>query len=148
MEVQRIVTDIFTESAIHQKSPQEITALLYEACISNLEEAIETINSKDYIIANKKLQNANDILHRLGAGLNYEAGIIADQLDMLYNYMADKVVEANLNKDTKPIEEVLKSLEEIAGAWNQALKTKAVDPAAGIRKKALAYEKSVLMEDN
>ena len=48
--------------------------------------------------ANKKLQKTNDILHRLGAGLNYEAGIIADQLDTLYNYMADRVIEGN-NKE-------------------------------------------------
>lgn len=141
------VTEIFTESAIHQKSPQEITALLYEACMTNLEDAIIDIENKDYVLANKKLQKSNDILHRLGAGLNYEAGIIADQLDVLYNYMADKIVEANLNKDVAPIKEVLRSLEEISGAWNKAMKNNSVDPAAAIRRKASAYEKSILTED-
>ncbi len=142
------MTGIFTESAIHQKSPQELTALLYEACLTNLEEAIEDINNKDYVIANQKLQKANDILHRLGAGLNYEAGIIADQLDVLYNYMADKVVEANLNKDVSIIKEVLRIVEELSAAWNKAMHSKQADPNAAIRKKALAYEKSILMEDN
>ena len=52
---------------------------------------IEDINGKNLIDANKKLQKANDILYRLGAGLNYEAGIIADQLDALYNYMAERI---------------------------------------------------------
>ncbi|MGG0720065.1 flagellar export chaperone FliS [Robertmurraya massiliosenegalensis] len=141
------MTEIFTESAIHQKSPQEITALLYEACMTNLENAIIDIQNKDFVLANKKLQNANDILQRLGAGINYEAGIIADQLDVLYNYMADKIVEANLNKDIKIIEEVLSSLEEISAAWNQAMKNKAVDPGAAIRKKASAYEKSIFTEE-
>lgn len=142
------MTGIFTESAIHQKSPQEITALLYEACITNLEGAIEDIDNKDYVFANKKLQRTNDILYRLGAGLNYDAGIIADQLDLLYNYMADKLVEANLKKDTSLIKEVLQSLEEITSAWNKAMKTKAPNPGAGIRQKAMAYEKSVLIENN
>lgn len=141
------MTEIFTESAIHQKSPQEITALLYEACITNLEDAITDINNKDYVLANKQLQNANDILHRLGAGLNYDAGIIADQLDMLYNYMADKLVEANLKKDVTIIKEVLHSLEEITMAWNKAMKNKVPDSAAMVRKKASAYEKSILTED-
>lgn len=147
LEVPRHVTEIFTESAIHQKSPQEITALLYEACITNLEDAITDINHKDFVLANKKLQKANDILHRLGAGLNYDAGIIADQLDMLYNYMADRLIEANLKKDVKIIEEVLHRLEDIAGAWNKAMKTKLSDPGVAIRKKAAAYEKNILMED-
>lgn len=139
------VTGILTEEALFKKTPQEITALLYEACLTNLEEAIDDIYNKDYVIANKKLQKANDILHRLGAGLNYEAGIIADQLDALYNYMADKVVEANYKKDTKLIEEVIKALEPIALAWNEALKKKTIQ--TGLRNKAMAYEKSVLMED-
>ncbi|MED4350976.1 flagellar export chaperone FliS [Schinkia azotoformans] len=141
------MTGIFTEDALFKKSPQEITALLYEACLTNLEEAIDDINSKDLIIANKKLQKANDILNRLGAGLNYEAGIIADQLDALYNYMADKVVEANYKKDPRLIEEVIKSLEPIALAWNEALKKKPSQGPGGLRNKAMAYEKSVLIED-
>lgn len=142
------MASMFTESAIHQKTPQQLTALLYEACLNNLEGSIEDIQNKDYVIANYKIQKANDILHRLGAGINYEAGIIAEQLDMLYNYMADRLVEANLNKDTEIIKEVIRSLEEISSAWNQALKNKAANPAAIIRQRASAYEKNVFTEEN
>lgn len=142
------MTGMLTESALHKKSPQELTALLYEACLTRLEEAIEDIENKNYVIANQKLQKANDILHRLGAGLNYEAGIIADQLDLLYNYMADRLVEANLNKDVTIIKGVIQQLEEIAGAWNSAMKKNATDPAAAIRKKVSAYENSVLREED
>lgn len=141
------MTGILTEEALYKKSPQEITALLYEACLTNLEESIDDINNKDYVIANKKLQKANDILQRLGAGLNYEAGIIADQLDALYNYMADKIVEANYKKDTLLIEEVIKGMEPIAIAWNEALKKKPAQTVNVLKNKAMAYEKSVLMED-
>ncbi|WP_374723512.1 flagellar export chaperone FliS [Calidifontibacillus erzurumensis] len=138
---------LLTEEALFKKSPQEITALLYEACITNLEEAIEDIKNKDFVIANKKLQKANDILYRLGAGLNYEAGIIADQLDALYNYMADKIIEANYKKDIKLIDDVLKVMEPISQAWNDALKRKSVPSTSGVRNKAMAYEKSVLIDD-
>lgn len=141
------MTGILTEEALYKKSPQEITALLYEACLTNLEESIDDINNKDYVIANQKLQKANDILQRLGAGLNYEAGIIADQLDVLYNYMADKIVEANYKKDTKLIEEVIKVIEPISLAWNEALKKKPIQTSNVLKSKAMAYEKSVLMED-
>ena len=112
----------------------------------SLEEAIENINSKDYVIANQKIQKANDILERLGVGLNYEAGIIADQLDMMYNYMAGKLIEANLKKDTAIIKEVIKILEDISQAWSQALK-KPAKPLNPNRMRAMAYEKSVLVEN-
>ena len=61
---------------------------------------------------------------RLGAGLNYEAGIIADQLDALYNYMAEHTIEANRKKDTTMIQEVLSIAERLAEAWNTAMKNK------------------------
>ncbi len=104
---------MITNEALHKKTPQEITALLYEACLDNLEVAKTYIDQKDYLGANVKLQKANDILHRLGAGLNYEAGIVADQLDSLYNYLTDRVVQANYLKDIVIIDEVIKNVEII-----------------------------------
>ena len=140
------MTTLITESAIHQKSPQEITGLLYEGCMDFMEKAIEAIDSKDYLEANYFLQKSNAILHRLGGGINYEAGIIADQLEMLYNYMVGKLIVANLNKDAAPVKEALKILEDISSAWNQSLKVKPVQPNIQQRR-ASAYEKNIMTEN-
>lgn len=112
--------------------------------MSTLEEAIEAIKQKDYYTSNKLLKKANDILYRLDAGINYEAGIIADQLDVLYDYMSEKLIEANINKDIKLIEEVLKIINEISTSWNQALKTKENKQPNVLRQKTNAYEKHIL----
>lgn len=138
---------LITKEALHKKSPQEITALLYEACLNNLEEAKKAIQEKDFILANEKLQKSNDILERLGAGLNYEAGIIADQLDTVYNYMADRLVQANYNKDTNAIDEVITLVKQISSAWHQALKNnKDIQPKA-VKQKANAYEQTAIYEN-
>ena len=142
----RNVYDFLTEEMIYKKTSQEITSLLYEACLMSLEEAIEYINQKDFVFANQKLQKANDILQRLGVGLNYEAGIISDQLDMIYNYMADKLIEANLKKDPAIIKEVIRILESISQAWNETLK-KPVKPITQNRQRAMAYEKNILVDN-
>ena len=47
--------DFLTEEIIYKKTSQEITSLLYEACLTSLEEAIEYINSKDFVLANQKI---------------------------------------------------------------------------------------------
>ncbi len=94
----------------------------------------------------KKLQKANNILQRLGVGLNYEAGIISDQLDMIYNYMADKLIEANVKKDPSIIKEVIGILEDISQAWNETLK-KPVKPITQNRQRAMAYEKNILVDN-
>lgn len=131
---------------IYKKTSQEITSLLYEACLMSLEEAIEYINQKDFVLANQKLQKGNNILKRLGVGLNYEAGIISDQLDMVYNYMADKLMEANLKKDPSIIKEVIGILEDISQAWNETLK-KPVKPLTQNRQRAMAYERNILVDN-
>ena len=41
---------------------------------------------------------------------------------MIYNYMADKLIEANLKKDPSIIKEVIRILEDISQAWNETLK--------------------------
>lgn len=135
--------EVLTNEIIYKKSPQELTALLYEGIIIYLEESIESIEGKNLLEANVKIQKANDILHRLGVGLKYETGTIAEQLDTLYNYMANMLIEANLRKDTGIIKNVLKIIEPIAVAWNEALKKKA--PAQSVvSRQVSAYEKSIM----
>lgn len=138
------MTDFLTEELIYKKSPQEITSMLYEACIDNLEGAISALKKKDYFTSNKLLKKSNDILYRLDAGINYEAGIIADQLDALYDYMSEKLIEANIKKDVSAVEEVLKILTELSTSWNEALKNKANAQPNAVRQKNLAYEKHIL----
>lgn len=141
------MANLISEEVLYQKSPQELTALLYEACLNNLEEAIENIENKDYILANVKLKKANDIVWRLGAGINYDAGIIADQLDMLYNYIAGKLIDANLKKDISIIQEVKTIIEELLAAWSVSMKEKTPKINTGLRQKTLAYEKNIMTYD-
>ncbi|WNS75093.1 flagellar export chaperone FliS [Bacillus sp. DTU_2020_1000418_1_SI_GHA_SEK_038] len=137
--------EFLTEEFIYKKSSQEITSLLYEAMIEQLHRSIEDIEEKRFIDANKKLQKINDILYRLGAGLNYEAGIIADQLDTLYNYMAERVIEGNKKKDASVIGEVLSIAERLASSWNEALKNKPNEKQMLHRRKTRAYEQNVMV---
>jgi flagellar secretion chaperone FliS len=138
--------DFLTKEIIYQKSSQEITSLLYEALIDNTKTAMEDIQATRFIDANEKLKKVNDILERLGVGLNYEAGIMADQLDALYNYMADLVIKANINKDSEPLKEVLTIAEELAEAWQTAMKSnKPNQTQQRLFKKTNAYEKNVMV---
>lgn len=141
-----VLMDLLSEDMLYQKSSQELTALLYEGLIMNLEEAIEYINAKNYLDANKKIQKANDILERLGVGLKYEAGPIAEQLDTLYNYMANLLIEANLRKDSNIIQTVLKLIQPIAEAWSEILK-KQVHTQSNVTKKVLAYENNIMRKN-
>ena len=132
--------ELLTEEILHKKTPEELTTLLYATCIEKLEQAIVEINNKNFYTANLLLQNANDILYRLGAGINYDAGPVSDQLEMLYNYMAEKLVQANLQKDIKGIEEVLTLIKMISAAWSEALQKRTNGPQVNAKNKVSAYD--------
>jgi flagellar secretion chaperone FliS len=135
--------EFLTEEIVYKKNSQQLTALLYEGLLESLESAITMIEQKKYIDANKRLQKANDILRRLGVGLKYDAGIIAHQLDALYNYMAERLIEANMKKDVSIVKEVLQLTTTISSAWNEALKKEPLPTQKSFMQKATAYEKFV-----
>lgn len=118
------LAELITEEALYQKTPQEITALLYEAMLDHLENAIQKIETKDYIEVNESLKKCNDILKRLGAGLNYDAGIIADQLESVYMYVDNLLFDANVKKDAEKVKEAHKLISMISEAWHQAITKK------------------------
>jgi flagellar protein FliS len=114
--------NFITEELIYQKSPQELTAILYEKFIHNIDEAVIAIQHRDYYTTNEKIKQCNDILYRLGTGLTYQAGIIAEQLDILYNYMSDRLIVANFKKDMFILCEVQQMMKKLSNAWNEVLK--------------------------
>lgn len=136
---------MITKEMIYQKTPQQLTALLYEAGIAQFEKAEELLAQKKYTEANRSMQKINEIMERLGAGLNYEAGIVSDQLDALYNYIADTVIEANIQKDAAKLTSAKILLQTLADSWNEALKTAPAKPV--MKRKQQAYEQSVFIEE-
>ena len=60
------------------------------------------------------------ITNGLKASLDYEAGgELTLKLSALYDYMAHRLLWANLKNDTAALDEVLSLLNELHGAWAQ-----------------------------
>ena len=136
--------DFLTEELIIQKSSQELTALLYEGLATYLNDACQQIEQNDFYQANKSLQKAGDIVHRLGVGLRYEAGAIAENLDAIYNFLAEELIRANITKSTEHIEHLIKIVDTLSAAWNEAMQLKNNVTADSIMMKVSAYENSVM----
>ncbi|OCA84684.1 flagellar export chaperone FliS [Bacillus sp. FJAT-27986] len=136
--------EFLTEELIVQKSSQELTALLYEGLLTNLYEAIDQIDEPNLFQANKSLQRASDIVHRLGVGLRYEAGPITENLDTLYNFLADELIRVNLTKNTDSISFLIKIVETLSTAWNDAMELKNNAKADSLIKMVSAYENNVM----
>jgi flagellar protein FliS len=94
--------------------------MCYEGVIDSLKLAKEKIKEKDYENKAKAIIKAQDIIKELMCSLNFEkGGEIANNLDSLYNYMLRRILQGDLNKDVRPIDEVIGMFTELLYAWQE-----------------------------
>ncbi len=104
-------------------SPAKLIELLYMKAIDVLKEAEEFIEKRDYVNANEKIKRAQDIIIELNLSLDVErGGQIAQNLRALYNYMFQRLIDGNVKKDVKAVEEVKSFLNELLQTWREVMK--------------------------
>ncbi|MCS7174276.1 flagellar export chaperone FliS [Pseudothermotoga sp.] len=120
--------DFYLENAIMTASPAKLIEMMYERSIELLKEAKELIEKELFLEANDRIKRVQDILMELNASLDMEkGGQIAQSLRSLYLYMYKTLVEGNVKKDIKKIEEILGYFEELLMAWRTAMKSSSVE---------------------
>lgn len=113
--------DIGLETGVVAASPHQLIVMLYEGAELSVRMAITHVNEGDIAKKCAAISKASHIiLDGLRAALDMEqGGDIARQLDGLYDYMNKRLMLANLNNQTAPLEEVLGLLRELHEAWQQ-----------------------------
>ncbi|MGB9789051.1 flagellar export chaperone FliS [Thermotoga caldifontis] len=123
-----MMKDHYLENAVLTASPAKLIEMLYERSVELLKEAREFIEKEYFIEANERIKKVQDILIELNASLDMEkGGQIAQSLRSLYLYMYRTLVEANIKKDLKKLDEILGYFEELLEAWRTAMKSTNVD---------------------
>ena len=102
-------------------TPEALTLMLYNGALRFMTEGREAIERKDYEEANNSLQKAQNIITEFRVTLNMEYEI-AHQLLPLYNYVYDRLVEANMKSDLTQLDEAKNIITELRDAWAQAMK--------------------------
>ncbi len=112
----------YRQMQIQTAKPEQLLLMLYDGAINFLKKARIAIEEKKIEEAHTSLIRAQDILTELMSSLNMDVGEIAMNLFRLYEYMHHRLVEANVNKDVKPVDEVLGLLQGLREAWEEAIK--------------------------
>ena len=113
--------EAYKRQQIMTATPEALTLMLYNGCLRFMTEGREAIERKDYEQANTSLQKAQNIISEFRITLKMEYDI-AKQLLPLYNYVYDRLVEANLKSDVTRIDEARDIITELRDAWAQAMK--------------------------
>ena len=106
-------------SRVVDADPHRLVALLLEGAGERIRRAEACLASGDQALKGKAIGEACAIIGHLNGSLDHEAGgEIAGNLSALYDYVIQRLTEANLNNDVAALQESLSLLSEIESAWN------------------------------
>ena len=107
-------------TSIMTASPQELTLMLYNGAIKFCNQAIQAINDSHVEIAHEKIIRVDDIVLEFIASLDHKYQV-ANDMALMYDYMHNRLIEANLAKDITILNEVNELLREFRDTWKQAM---------------------------
>ncbi len=119
--------------------PHQIIQMLMEGALESMKIAVINIEQNDLENRSKFLSKATSIIDALRLSLDMSVGgDLADNLAALYIYMRDRLMEAALQNDQKPILEVIDLLSGIKSAWDQIPESAKVDAYQQFEQRAMA----------
>jgi flagellar protein FliS len=102
--------------------PGKLVLMCYEGAILHLKIAKTKYQEKKFEDKGKALIKAVDFINELASSLDFEkGGIIAQNLDSLYNYITRRILQADVTKDLGGINEVIGLLAELLSAWKEII---------------------------
>ena len=112
----------YREHAILSAPRERIISYLYQGLERFLQQSIEALERREPARAGESLGKAQGILWELLGSLNMkEGGVVAENLAKLYRFMIDRLLDANLRQDPKPLEGCLQVLASLQEGWDGLL---------------------------
>ncbi|HUV49869.1 MAG TPA: flagellar export chaperone FliS [Anaerolineae bacterium] len=110
----------YRQTSVTTATPGRLVLMCYEGAISSLKTARKNYISGEYEAKAKTIQKAQNIISELIVALDFEkGGKIAGNLESLYNYMLRRIIEGDVKKDVKALDEVILMLSELESAWKE-----------------------------
>jgi flagellar protein FliS len=105
---------------ISQADPHKLTLMLMQGAMDKLAYTKGCIERKDYAGKSEHISRATAILMNLRDTIALETeGEIAGNLYSLYDYMIQRLIDANVQNNLKIVDEVINLLLPIKTAWSQ-----------------------------
>ncbi|TGY95141.1 flagellar export chaperone FliS [Petralouisia muris] len=112
--------DAYAKNKILTASPAELTLMLYEGAIKFCNIAIAAIEEKDIEKAHNNITKVENIIAEFLSTLDHKYPVAQD-FENVYNYLMERLLEANLKKDKEILEEVLTHLRTMRDTWKEVM---------------------------
>ena len=110
---------VSVDSQLTAASPHKIVQMLMAGAIERLIQGKAAMQQGNIPVKGERLGKALDIIISLRSSLSMkDGGEIAQNLDMLYEFMITQISTANHKNDPQPIDDVIDIIREIKSAWD------------------------------
>jgi flagellar protein FliS len=112
-------SNVAIESKTHSSDPHKLILMLYQGALLAIASAKNQMLRKEIAAKGQSISQAIAIINDgLKAGLDMNVGApLVQNLSDLYDYMNQRLLQANLKNDTTILDEVSTLLIELRGAW-------------------------------
>ena len=123
----------YATTQISTASSVQVVVLLYDGAISSMKLAQEGIVAMNFQDKARFIDRALRVVGELSASLNMEeGGIVARDLQRLYEYILYELTQANLKNEPGRLEGPIRCMNEIREAWQELAIQGAKPQAVGI----------------
>lgn len=111
----------YNNSKVLTASPAELVLMLYEGAIKFCNIAIMAIEDKNISKAHTNIIKVEKIIDHFRVTLDMSYPVAQD-FDRVYEYLAKRLIEANLKKDKEILEEVCGHIRSMRDTWKEVMR--------------------------
>lgn len=112
-------TDAYRQTEVRSRTPLELVVMLYDGAIQSMSAAQDAIGRGDIVARKTAISKALAIISELQSTLNMEqGGEIASSLDELYHWSSARLLDATVQNQAAPIDDVLQVFRTLRDGWS------------------------------
>ena len=117
----------YRKAEVNTSDRVKVISLLYDGAINFIKVARKRMELGDLAGKGLYIGKASSVVGELLSSLNMEAGgEIANNLSRLYDFVMDRLINANMKNDEKALDEAEKVLDVLRSAWKDLGKNNTV----------------------
>ncbi|MBU3135994.1 flagellar export chaperone FliS [Clostridium gasigenes] len=110
----------YKNNSVNHVSKQQLLLMLLDGSVRFVKISRQAMEDNDIKKCHENIVKTQNIFTELMVTLDQNAGEWAVQMYRLYDFIKEKLVEANMKKDIKVLDEIIPLIEEIRDIWNEA----------------------------
>lgn len=110
----------YKNNSVNYASKDQLLIMLLDGAVKFTKMGRQAILDKDIKKSHENLVKVQDIFTELMVTIDQKAGSWAVDMYKIYDFIKERLFEANLKKDIAIVDEVFPLIEEVRNTWNEA----------------------------